>query len=55
MNKTIKIGKCVVICRNIPDNWTEDEIYHYAWTQVVNMNIKKAKEEVEKREFRYAK
>ena len=46
MNRTLTIGKCTVVCRNVPNNWTDDELYHYAWMRIVNMNIKKAEQEV---------
>jgi hypothetical protein len=42
------------LCRNLPNDWTEEEIHHYAWTQIVNMNIKKAEKEVLTERTRYA-
>ena len=46
MNRTVTIGKCTVVCRNVPDNWTDKELHHYAWIQIVNMHIKKVEREV---------
>lgn len=54
MNRTIKVGELTVVCRNIPDNWTEEEIRHYAWMQIVNMHIKKAEKEVIAEKIKYA-
>ena len=46
MNKTVTIGKCTVVCRNVPNNWTDDKVYHHVWRLIVNMNIKKAEQEI---------
>lgn len=54
MDKIVRIGKCTVVCRNMPNDWTEEEIHHYAWTQIVNMNIKKAEREILTERTRYA-
>ena len=46
MDRTVRIGKCTIVCRNMPNDWTEEEIHQYTWTQIVNMNIKKAEKQL---------